>query len=96
MLFAPISNEELYLYLSVTKQALSSVLFRDDREVHQPVYCISYVLHGVEEWYTKLEEFALAVIIIAQWMRPYFQAHLMIVLIDMPPRLAFTKLDILG
>lgn len=52
------------------------VLARAKDRVHRPVYYISHVLHGVEERYTRVENFALAVVIIAQRLRLYFQITL--------------------
>ena len=48
VLSAFVPREELYLYLSVTEQALSSILVRDDGGVYWPVYYMSHVLYGAK------------------------------------------------
>ena len=94
MLSAPIPNEELFLYLAVSDKALSSVFVRSEGRNHRPVYYVSHALQGPELRYTKLEKFTLAVIVTARRLRPYFQAHSITVLTDMPLRSVFPKPDL--
>jgi len=96
VLSAPLPNEDLFLYLAVSDHALSSVLVRNDDGLHRPVYYVSHALQGAESRYTKLEKFALAVIITARRLRPYFQAHAVTVLTDMPLRTVLSKPDLSG
>ena len=96
MLFATILEEEMFLYLAVLKYTVSSVLVRNDKVKHRPVYYVSQAPHGAEERYMKLEKFALAVIITAWRLRLYFQAHLVTVLTDMPLGLVLSKPDLSG
>ncbi|XP_073290537.1 uncharacterized protein [Primulina huaijiensis] len=56
----PVTGEELFVYLAVTPQAASSVLVRKEDAVHQPVY---------------FEKLALALVIMARKLRPYFLSH---------------------
>ncbi|XP_073152300.1 uncharacterized protein [Henckelia pumila] len=56
----PIQGEELFLYLAVTNRAASSVLVRKDGINHQPVY---------------FEKLALALVITARKLCPYFLSH---------------------
>ena len=60
------------------------------------MYYVSYALQGAEQGYTKLEKFPLAVIVTARRLRPYFQAHPVTVLTDMPLRSKFSKPDLSG
>ena len=64
-LATPISGDDLYLYLVVSNNYVSSVLTRVDGRQHQCVYYISHILQDAEQWYTKFERFILIVIIIA-------------------------------
>ena len=96
VLSAPIPDEELLLYLTVSGKALSSVLVRSEGKNYQPMYYVSHALQGPELRYTKLEKFTLAVIVIARRLRPYFQAHSITVLTDMPLRSVFSKPDLSG
>lgn len=41
----------------------------------QKVYYVSRVLHDAETRYTGIEKLALALVVAARRLRPYFQAH---------------------
>ncbi|XP_073152133.1 uncharacterized protein [Henckelia pumila] len=71
----PIQGEELFLYLAVTNRAASSVLVRKNGINHQPVYFVSHALKGAELNYLTQEKLALALVITARKLRPYFLSH---------------------
>ncbi|KAK3008782.1 hypothetical protein RJ639_014526 [Escallonia herrerae] len=79
-------GEDLLLYLSVTEVAVSTVLIREEDGVQKPIYYVSKVLQDVETRYPKIDKIALALIISARRLRPYFQSHTIIVLTDQPLR----------
>ncbi|KAK2997506.1 hypothetical protein RJ639_026438 [Escallonia herrerae] len=54
--------------------------------VQKPIYYVSKVLQDVETRYPKIDKIALALIISARRLRPYFQSHTIIVLTDQPLR----------
>ncbi|XP_057746654.1 uncharacterized protein LOC130965914 [Arachis stenosperma] len=56
----------LYLYLSVTNHAISSVLVTETGKQHHPVYFISKSLQQAEVRYPRIEKLALALIIMAR------------------------------
>ena len=60
------------------------------------MYYISHVLQGAEVRYSRLEKFAYAVVLSARRLRPYFEAHPIIVLTDMPLRSTLQKPDASG
>ena len=60
------------------------------------MFFISKSLTDVETRYTHLEQVALALRIAAQKLRPYFQAHPVVVLTDLPLRYTIHKPDLLG
>ncbi|KAK3031150.1 hypothetical protein RJ639_035148 [Escallonia herrerae] len=66
--------------------AVSTVLIREEDGVQKPIYYISKVLQDVETRYPKIDKIALALIISARRLRPYFQSHTIIVLTDQPLR----------
>nr|CAN72485.1 hypothetical protein VITISV_002718 [Vitis vinifera] len=97
ILSSPIPKEKLYMYLAVSEWAISVVLFRCPSPKEQkPVYYVSRALVDVETRYSKMELTALALRSAAQKLRPYFQAHPMIVLIDQPLRNILHKPDLTG
>ena len=79
-------GEELYLYLVVSQAAVSATLVREEDGSQRPVYFTSRALRGAEERYPQMEKLAFALIIAAQKLKLYFQAHTIVVLTDKPLR----------
>nr|CAN74048.1 hypothetical protein VITISV_017189 [Vitis vinifera] len=81
ILSSPIPKEKLYMYLVVSEWTISAVLFRCPSPKEQkPIYCLT----------------VLALRSAAQKLRPYFQAHPVIVLTDQPLRNILHKPDLTG
>ncbi|RVW72331.1 Transposon Ty3-I Gag-Pol polyprotein [Vitis vinifera] len=77
------------------KWAISAVLFRcPSRKEQKPIYYVSRALADVETKYSKMELTALAFQSVSQKLRPYFQAHPVVVLTDQPLRNILHKLDL--
>uniref|UniRef100_A0A2N9FT45 Uncharacterized protein n=1 Tax=Fagus sylvatica TaxID=28930 RepID=A0A2N9FT45_FAGSY len=89
-------GEALSLYLAVSPTAVSSALIREDGGTQLPVYYTSKAFQGAEERYPAMEKLALALIIAARKLRPYFQSHKIIVLTNHPLRKAMNKPDAAG
>ncbi|RVX04914.1 Transposon Ty3-I Gag-Pol polyprotein [Vitis vinifera] len=89
-------GEAIYV-LAVSEWAISAALFRCPSPKEQkPVYYVSRALADVETRYSKMELTALALRSAAQKLRPYFQAHPVIVLTDQPLRSILHKPDLTG
>ena len=83
------------MYLAVSEWAISVVLFRCPSPKEQkPIYYVSRALADVETRYSKMELTSLALRSAAQKLRPYFQAHSVIVLTDQPLRNILHKPDL--
>ncbi|RYR34843.1 hypothetical protein Ahy_A10g049885 [Arachis hypogaea] len=83
ILAKPQTGETLYLYLSITVEALAAALIREDEKKEQkPVYFISKVLQDAETRYSRLEKLAFALFTASRRLRQYFQAHPMTVRTD--------------
>ncbi|KAK3002434.1 hypothetical protein RJ639_021901 [Escallonia herrerae] len=67
---------------ALTEVAVSTVLIREEVGVQKPIYYINKVLQDVETRYPKIDKIALALIISARRLRPYFQSHTIIILTD--------------
>ena len=80
------SGEELFLYLAVSPATVSVALVREENEVQKPVYFTSRALRGAEERYPPMEKLAFVLVTAARKLKPYFQAHTMIVLTNKPLR----------
>ena len=89
-------GEELYLYIAVSQTAVSVALVRDEGGSQRPVYFISRAFRGAEERYPRMEKLAFALVTAAQKLKPYFQAHTIIVLMDQPLKRAMSSLEEAG
>ncbi|RVW20497.1 Retrovirus-related Pol polyprotein from transposon opus [Vitis vinifera] len=95
ILSSPLPGEKLYMYLAVSDWAISAVLFHCPTHREQkPIYYATRALADVETKYSKIEQTALALRSAAQKLRPYFQAHPVVVLTDQPLRNILHKLDL--
>lgn len=74
VLTRPVEGEILQLYLFVSEEVLSVVLIRETEEGHQPVCFVSRALQGPEVRYQKVEKAALALVLSACRLSPYFVA----------------------
>ena len=84
-------REELYLYIAVSQAAVSAALVRDEGCSQRPVYFISRAFRGEEERYPRMEKLAFALVTAAWKLKPYFQAHTIIVLTDQPLKRAMSS-----
>ena len=96
VLVSPGREDTLYLYLAASEIAVSATLFKEcEDEKLWPVFFIRKSLTDAETRYTHLEQAALALQTAAQKLRPYFQAHLIVVLTDLLLRGTIHKQDLL-
>ena len=79
-------GEELFLYLAVSLTAASATLVREEERMQKPVYYTSRALRDVEERYLPMEKLAFTLVTVARKLKPYFQAHMVIILTDKPLR----------
>ncbi|XP_065050247.1 uncharacterized protein LOC103995026 [Musa acuminata AAA Group] len=89
-------GEKLGLYLAASQHAVSSVLIKENSGEQLPVYYVSHVLNGPEERYPPIEKLALALVLSAQKLCPYFQAHPVEVITNQPLRQVLSKFDVAG
>ena len=96
ILFKSVLGENLYIYLVVLDSAVSSVLIREEDRVQKPIYYMSHVLLDAETKYPMIEKMAMALVIFARKLRPYFQAYTIVVLTNQPLRQVMQKLEASG
>ncbi|XP_050222365.1 uncharacterized protein LOC126672459 [Mercurialis annua] len=96
LLGRPETGEVLYLYLSVTDETVASVLVKEEASEQKPVYYTSKVLKGPERGYSKIEKFALALVLTVEKLKRYFQAHTGIVRTNQPLRKALARPETSG
>ncbi|KAL0446084.1 UNVERIFIED_CONTAM: hypothetical protein Slati_1736300 [Sesamum latifolium] len=75
LLIKPVTGDTLYLYISSTSQAVSSVLVREEEGYQTPIYYVSKILNGAESRYPPIEKMALALVVTARKLRPYFLSY---------------------
>ena len=59
----------------MSEHAVSAVLFREKGNKQLQIFYVSKALLDAETRYSPLEKLALALIVAARKLRPYFQAH---------------------
>ena len=96
LLAKPQPGEILLLYLSATDRVVSAALVKEEAKQQKPVYFVSHVLRDAETRYPPLEKVALALVVAARKLRPYFQAHPIAVYTKAPIKKAFTNLNSSG
>jgi len=93
---SPAEGEVLVLYLAVSEHAVSAVLVAERAKEQIPVYYASHALAGAEMNYPLIEKFAYALVMASRKLRPYFEAHKILILTDQPLRNVLQKLDASG
>ena len=94
ILVSPGHGETLYLYFVASNIAVCAALFKECGDAKlRPVFFVSKSLANAETRYTPLELATLALRTAARKLRPYFQAHPIIVLTDLPLRSTIHKQD---
>ena len=96
LLSPSIPGEELYLYIAVSQAAVSAALVRDDGGSQRPIYFICRAFRGAEERYPRMEKLAFALITATRKLKPYFQAHTIVVLMDQPLKRAMSNPEAAG
>ena len=81
---SPEIDEVLFAYIAVAPHAVSLVLIQVDSGIQRPVYYVSKSLHEVEVRYLPLEKAILAVMHGTRKLPHYFQAHMIVVLTQLP------------
>ncbi|XP_072071627.1 uncharacterized protein [Arachis hypogaea] len=97
ILAKPQTGETLYIYLSITEEALAATLIRENEKKDQkPIYFISKVLQDAEARYSRIEKLAYALLIASRRLRQYFRAHSMTVRTDQAVKQVLQKPDLAG
>ncbi|XP_075489543.1 uncharacterized protein LOC142528383 [Primulina tabacum] len=94
--FQPEPGEKLWIYLSATEHAVSSILIKKEGTDQRPVYYVSHALQGAELKYSEMEKIALALVMTARKLRPYFLSHPIVVLTNSPLGRIMTHSEVSG
>ncbi|XP_028556944.1 uncharacterized protein LOC110115884 [Dendrobium catenatum] len=96
LLSKPTSREKLYLYITVSTQAISSVLVREENATQRPVYYVSKILSETEGRYSLADKTTLALVYSIRKLRPYFQTHSIGVYTNLPLKSILQKPEASG
>lgn len=83
-LTTPKPKEDMYLYLSAAKEAISGVMLVEMEGRQIPVHYVSRTLHEAEKKYAPVEKLALALLHLSRRLRRYFEAHPIKIITDQP------------
>ena len=72
--------------MAISPVAISVILVKEEDKVQKPVYYASWALRGVEERNPLMEKLTFALVMTTRKLKPYFQAHMVIVLTNKPLR----------
>ncbi|KFK32069.1 hypothetical protein AALP_AA6G195500 [Arabis alpina] len=81
-----VTGEALFLYIAVSKTAVSAVLVHEERGEQKPIFYVSKTLTDAETRYPQLEKLALSVVMASRKLRPYFLSHTIVILSTFPLR----------
>ena len=85
------------MYLTASDIVVSAILFKEGEDGRQrPVFFVNKSLVDAKTRYNHLEQAALALRTATKKLRPYFQAHPIVVLTNLPLRSTIHKLDLSG
>ncbi|KAL2240906.1 UNVERIFIED_CONTAM: Retrovirus-related Pol polyprotein from transposon [Sesamum indicum] len=96
LLANPKEGEVLFLYLAVSENTVSSVLVREFEGIQNPIYYVSKLLQGAKKRYSEMEKLALALVVTARKLRPYFESHKIIVLTNYPLKYVMSRPEASG
>ena len=89
-------GEEHFLYLAISPATVNATLIKEEEKVQKPVYYASRALREAEKRYPPMMKLAFALVTAARKLKPYFQAHTVVVLTDRPLRRAMSNPDAVG
>jgi hypothetical protein len=72
------------------------MLFREEEGIQRPIYYSIWILIDAKTRYLKVEKIVLALVSTSRKLKPYFQTHQIIVLMDQPLQQILHKLNMFG
>ncbi|CAL1396321.1 unnamed protein product [Linum trigynum] len=98
LMTVPKAGETLYLYIAVSEVSVSAVLVSREAPSGEDklVYYVSRTMVAHERRYAPIEKAALAVVMVAAKLRPYFLAHTIVVLTNLPLKSTLGSMDVAG
>ena len=89
-------DEVLFAYIAVALYAISLIFIRVDSGIQRPVYYVSKSLNEAEVRYLPLVKAILAIVHATRKLSHYFQAHIVVVLNQLPLKSVLRSTDYTG
>ena len=83
----------MYLYAAASQTTVSATIVREEGNVQQPIYFVSRILVDAVTRYSLIEKTTYVVLVAARKLKPYFDAHHVIVLTDLPLEKSLNKIE---
>ena len=93
MLYKPKTGEHLFLYLVVSPTTVKLVLVLEENGTQLPISYVNHSMVPVEIRYLDIEKLMLALLVFSQKLKPYFEAHMIIVPTSYPLKQVLHKLE---
>ncbi|CAL8168591.1 unnamed protein product [Prunus armeniaca] len=93
LLSKPILGEGLFIYLAVSNSVVNSALIREELRPQHPIFYTSKALVDAETRFLKMEKIIFWLVVFTRKLRPYYQAHQIIVMTKFPFRLILHSPD---
>ena len=92
----PVLDKIIFAYIAVAFYAISFVLIWVDNGIQRPVYYVSKLFNEAEVRYLPLEKAILAIVYATRKLPHYFQAHIVVVLTQLPFKSILRSADYTG
>ena len=89
-------RELIYVYVAISKHAVSLVLLREANREHPPIYFVRKTFMNYQTKYLSLEKLFLAMVLNSRKLIHYFQAHPIDVYIEFLLKNILSKADLFG
>ena len=80
----PVMGETLYMYAAANQTTVSAAIVREEGNIKQPIYFVSMILLDAETRYSLIEKTTYVIVVAVRILKPYFDAHQVIVLTYLP------------
>ncbi|GJY53120.1 reverse transcriptase domain-containing protein [Tanacetum coccineum] len=95
-LTTPVKKEPLFIYLAISRDAVSGVLMAEHAGRQAPIRHVNRTLHEAERNYAPLEKLTLCLLHLSRRLRRYFEAHPIKVITDQPIKQVLNKPEASG
>ncbi|XP_065877541.1 uncharacterized protein [Euphorbia lathyris] len=96
LLSVPVPEQDIHLYFTIADETVGVILTQEKGTELYPIYFLSKVLKGAEVRYSEVEKALFAITQASERLRPYFQAHTVVVRTNYPLKKTVQKPEVSG